>query len=174
MASHAGWRQVAIQARALQAVAAADHDEALAFLGDALAAAEPEGYLRTFLDLGDPMRELLGAAAARGLVPDYARRLLAAFGAPSPAVLAEPSPPVASRPSSTVRPRSSPLIEPLSERELEVLSLLVTGQTYREIAGALCVSVNTVKTHLKNVYGKLGVNDRRAAAAAAAELGLVG
>jgi LuxR family maltose regulon positive regulatory protein len=174
MVSHAGWRQVAIQARALQAVAAADHDEALAFLGDALAAAEPEGYLRTFLDLGDPMRELLGAAAARGLVPDYARRLLAAFGAPSPAVLAEPSPPVASRPSSTVRPRSSPLIEPLSERELEVLSLLVTGQTYREIAGALCVSVNTVKTHLKNVYGKLGVNDRRAAAAVAAELGLVG
>jgi LuxR family maltose regulon positive regulatory protein len=173
MASHAGWRQVAIQALALQAVASADRDEALAFLGDALAAAEPEGYLRTFLDLGEPMRELLGAAATRGLVPDYARRLLAAFGAPSPAVPAEPSSPVASRPSSTVGRPSFPLIEPLSERELEVLSLLAGGQTYREIAGALCVSVNTVKTHLKNVYGKLGVNDRRAAAAVAEELGLV-
>jgi LuxR family maltose regulon positive regulatory protein len=174
LASQAGWQQVAIQARALQAVAAADHDEAMAYLGDALAAAESEGYLRTFLDLGEPMRDLLGAAAARGLVPGYTRRLLAAFGAPSPAVPVEPSPPVASRSPSTVRRPPSPLIEPLSERELEVLSLLVTGQTYREIAGALCVSVNTIKTHLKNVYGKLGVNDRRAAAAVAEELGLVG
>jgi LuxR family maltose regulon positive regulatory protein len=183
MASHAGWQQATIQARALQAVAAVDHDEALVFLSDALAAAETEGYVRTFLDLGDPMRELLGVAAARGLAPGYVRRLLAAFEGqamarePGPSVhappLVEPSPSVVGRPSSSVGRPPSSLVEPLSERELEVLSLLAAGQTYREIAGALYVSVNTVKTHLKNVYGKLGVSDRRAAAAVARELGLV-
>jgi len=176
MASGSGCRQVAIRARALQAVTAADRDEALAFLGDALAAAEPEGYVRTFLDLGDPMRELLCAAAARGLAPGYVRRLLAAFE--DQADRREPDPvehaPAPGQPSSSVvRRRLSALVEPLSERELEVLSLLSTGQTYREIARTLCVSVNTVKTHLKNVYGKLGVNDRRAAAGMAKELGLV-
>jgi ATP/maltotriose-dependent transcriptional regulator MalT len=73
--------------------------------------------------------------------------------------------------SSVVRPSS--LVEPLSERELDVLHLLAERQTNQEIAQALCVSVNTVKTHLKNIYGKLGVNNRRQAAATATELDLL-
>jgi len=126
------------------------------------------------------MHELLGAAAARGLAPGYVRRLLAAFGDASSSVVGgpssvpgEPSSSVVGRPPSSVHRPPSALVEPLSERELEVLSLLAAGQTYREIAGALCVSVNTVKTHLKNVYGKLDVTDRRAATARAKEFGLV-
>jgi LuxR family maltose regulon positive regulatory protein len=173
IASHAGWAQVAIQARALQAVSAADHDRALAFLGEALVAAEPEGYVRTFLDLGEPMRELLVAAAEQSVAPGYTRRLLAAFGAPTPSVVRHPPSILAEPASSVFECPSSPLVEPLSDRELEVLSHLCAGQTYREIAEALYVSVNTIKTHLKNVYGKLGVNDRRAAAAKAKEFGLV-
>jgi LuxR family maltose regulon positive regulatory protein len=173
MASHAGWQPVVVQAGALQAVTAADHDQALATLGQALAAAEPEGYLRTFLDLGEPMRELLDVAAHRGLVPGYTRRLLAAFGASLPSIVHRPLP-VSGEPLLSAAGRlQSPLIESLSERELEVLSLLAVGHTYREIADGLYVSVNTVKTHLKNIYGKLGVTDRRAAAARAKELGLV-
>jgi len=65
------------------------------------------------------------------------------------------------------------LVEPLSERELEVLDLLADGQTNQEIAQALHVSINTVKTHLKNIYGKLGVHNRRKATAQAKKLGLV-
>jgi LuxR family maltose regulon positive regulatory protein len=74
-----------------------------------------------------------------------------------------------------LHPRTSapPLIEPLSDRELDVLRLLADGQTNQEIAQALCVSVNTVKTHLRNIYGKLGVRSRRAAAAEAKNLGLL-
>ena len=73
-----------------------------------------------------------------------------------------------------LHPRASapPLTEPLSDRELDVLRLLADGQTNREIAQTLCVSVNTVKTHLKNIYGKLGVSNRREAVAQAKDLGL--
>jgi LuxR family maltose regulon positive regulatory protein len=67
----------------------------------------------------------------------------------------------------------SSLIEPLSERELEVLPLLAAGQTYQEMARSLCVSTNTIKTHLKNIYGKLAVHNRRDAVARARELQLL-
>ena len=77
-----------------------------------------------------------------------------------------------SEPMSLV-PGPSSLVEPLSDRELDVLRLLADGQTNQEIALALCVSINTVKTHLKNIYGKLGVSNRRQATAKAKELGLV-
>ena len=75
--------------------------------------------------------------------------------------------------SAPVPPGSSTLIEPLSERELEVLGLLVEGQTYQEIDQALYLSINTVKTHLKNIYGKLGVSNRREATVKARELNLL-
>ena len=65
------------------------------------------------------------------------------------------------------------MVEPLSDRELQVLHLLSDGQTNQEIARTLCVSINTVKTHLKNVYGKLGVSSRRQATAKGKELGLL-
>jgi LuxR family maltose regulon positive regulatory protein len=159
MASHAGWQSTATQARALQALATPDPDQAFTFLTEALTRAEPEGYVRTFVDAGEPMAALLREAAAGGVTPDYTAKLLAAFGA---AEKPTPTPVVAQL-----------LIEPLSDRELDVLYLLADGQTNREIAQALCVSVNTIKTHLKNIYGKLGVNNRRKAAAQAKELGLV-
>ncbi len=71
------------------------------------------------------------------------------------------------------RPQTPTLIEPLSDRKLDVLRLLSDGLTNQEIAQALHVSVNTVKTHLKTIYGKLGVHNRREATARAKKLGLV-
>jgi LuxR family maltose regulon positive regulatory protein len=157
VAAGACWQFGVVEVRALQALAAPTTDEALVFLADALALAEPEGYVRTFVDKGEPMADLLRQAAARGTALDYARRLLSAFSR-------VPVPP---------RPVEQPLIEPLSERELDVLQLLLERRTNREIAQTLVISVNTVKSHLKNIYGKLGVGDRRAAAAKARELNLL-
>jgi LuxR family maltose regulon positive regulatory protein len=156
-AFRAGWQFGAIEVRALQALAAPTPDDGLAFLAHALALAEPEGYVRTFVDKGQPMADLLRQAALRGLAPEYARRLLEAFSRP-------PAPP---------RPVEQPLVEPLSDRELEVLALLADGLTYQEIAQALFISLNTVKTHLKNVYGKLGVHNRQEAVAKASGLALL-
>jgi LuxR family maltose regulon positive regulatory protein len=162
-AAGAGWQFGMVETRLLQALSAPTPGSGLALLADALALAQPEGYVRTFLDKGQPMVGLLRQAATHGIAPDYTARLLTAFEAEVPAV------------SDAVRPRltGQPLIEPLSERELAVLQLLVEGRTYHEIAQALFVSVNTIKTHLKNVYGKLGVHSRRAAAAKAEDLGLI-
>jgi LuxR family maltose regulon positive regulatory protein len=162
MASRAGWRSAAIRARALQAVSATTLQDALPYLADALALAESEGYIRTFVDLGAPMAALLREAAVQGIHADYAQTLLAALG------LATASPSRATWPHG-----HQPLIEPLSERELEVLRLLSQRLTYDEIAQALYLSVNTVKTHARNIYGKLSVNRRRDATARARELGLL-
>jgi LuxR family maltose regulon positive regulatory protein len=158
VASRAGWQSTITQTRALQTLAAPVPDEALAFLTEALTQAEAENYVRTFVDMGAPMAALLREAAAQGVTPEYVGKLLSAFEVPQPPL-----------------PRhipTQPLIEPLSERELDVLQLLVEGQTNYEIARALRVSVNTVKTHLSHIYGKLGVHNRREAAAKAKELDL--
>jgi len=155
MAARVGWQFGVVEVRALQALAASTADEALAFLADGLTLAQPEGYVRTFIDKGEPLAALLREDAARGIATEYVRKLLAAF------------------PHIPPHPHAPTLIEPLSERELEVLCLLAEGQTNQEIAQALCVSINTIKTHLKNIYGKLGVNSRREAAAKARRLGLV-
>jgi LuxR family maltose regulon positive regulatory protein len=130
---------------------------ALVPLGHALTLAEPEGYARVFLDEGLPMAALLAAAAQRGIATDYVRRLLAAVGGTEPA-------------------RSSgagSLIQPLSDREVDVLRLLRTDLGGPEIARELVVSLNTVRTHTKNIYAKLGVNNRRAAVRRAEELHLL-
>jgi LuxR family maltose regulon positive regulatory protein len=66
-----------------------------------------------------------------------------------------------------------PRVDGLSERELDVLRLLATAQTGPQIASELFVSVNTLRTHTKHIFTKLGVNTRRAAVARAAELGLL-
>ncbi|HEX6605578.1 MAG TPA: LuxR C-terminal-related transcriptional regulator [Chloroflexia bacterium] len=129
---------------------------ALVPLQRALALAEPEGYVRIFVDEGAPMAVLLQAAARQGIAPDYSRQLLAALG-PAPAG----------------PPAKQPLIEPLSDRELEVLRLLGSDLSGPEIARALMVSLNTMNTHTKNIYAKLGANNRRAAVRRAAELHLL-
>jgi LuxR family maltose regulon positive regulatory protein len=151
----AGWCYGVVEVCSLQALTAPDEATALPFLVEALELAAPEGYVRTFIDKGAAMAQLLRAAVARGVAADYAHRLLRAFA---------PAPPAGV---------DSTLIELLSPRELEVLQLLPTGRTNQEIANVLFLSVNTVKTHLKNVYAKLGVGDRRQAVRRARDLGLI-
>jgi LuxR family maltose regulon positive regulatory protein len=151
-----------VRACTLQALVAPEWDAALPFLAEALTMAEPEGLVRTFIDEGAPLAALLQRAAEQGIACPYAQRLLAAWEADVLRKTGEnaPSPP-------------QPLIEPLSQRELEVLRLAAEGLTNLEIAQTLYVSINTVKTHLRNIYGKLGVTNRRAATAKATALGLI-
>ena len=141
--------------QALAHQARGDIPAALAALQRALTLAEPEGYVRIFVDECPPMAPLLRTAAKQGITPSYVRRLLAAVS------MTEDSTPV-----------SQGLIEPLSARELDVLRLLGTDLGGPEIARELVVSLNTVRTHTKNIYAKLGVNNRRAAVRRARELDL--
>jgi LuxR family maltose regulon positive regulatory protein len=129
-----------------------NHTAALLSLENALALAEPQGYVRIFLDDGPSIMELLSEAVSRGFMSDYTGRLLAAFE--SERLISADKP---------VLTFSQPLIEPLSQRELEVLKLLRSDLSGPEIAQQLSVSINTFRTHTKNIFIKLGVNDRRAA-----------
>jgi len=133
-----------------------DISAALAPLERALTLAEPEGYVRLFVDEGPPMAGLLAEAAKRGITPHYVHQLLTAFGT--------------AEDNTSVK---QALIEPLSDRELDVLRLLGTDLNGPDIARELTVSLNTVRTHTKNIYTKLGVNDRRAAVRRAEELDLL-
>jgi LuxR family maltose regulon positive regulatory protein len=139
--------------------------KALAALQRALTLAEPEGYVRLFVDEGEVMFELLNEVIDQvGTVNRrYVQRLLAAYS-DSPAPTRHSRPP-------TVQPGT--LIEPLSERELELLRLIAAGMTNRAIADELMVSVNTVKTHARNIYGKLGVRNRTEATSRARDLDLI-
>jgi LuxR family maltose regulon positive regulatory protein len=147
----------------LAAQAGDDTAKAMISLERALSLAEPGGFVRIFVDEGAPMARLLYQALDRGIAPDYTRRLLAAFPIVEPEKTA---------PSSTEVPKSE-LIEPLSDRELEVLQLIADGLTNREIAARLFLSVNTVKVHSRNVYGKLGAHNRTEAVARAQALGIL-
>jgi LuxR family maltose regulon positive regulatory protein len=134
--------------RALALEAQGDRTSALSTLERALVLAAPEGYIRLFVDEGPPMLVLLRHAYARGIRPGYVATLLSAFGEQQVPTLPPPSP----RPGS--------LAEPLTERERDVLRLLLEGASNREIAHHLVLSVNTVKRHVYNICGKLGVQNR--------------
>ena len=149
--------------QALTAQARDDTTKAMTSLERALSLAEPGGFIRIFVDEGPPMARLLYQALDRGIAPDYTRRLLAAFPIVEPEGTAL---------SSTQVPKAE-LIEPLSEREIEVLQLIAEGLTNREIAVRLFLSVNTVKVHSRNIYGKLGAHNRTEAAARAQALGIL-
>jgi LuxR family maltose regulon positive regulatory protein len=136
-----------------------DREGAFEALAEAAALAEPEGHVRVFLDEGAPMVELLRMAAARPDAPGGIRRLAVHVGEG----LAQAS----------ASPANDALIEPLSEREREVLRLLDSDLDGPEIASRLYLSLNTVRTHTRHIYGKLGVASRRAAVSRAAELGLL-
>ena len=144
--------------RALAHHANGDSDAAAAELAAPLAAGVPVGYCRLFLDEGQPMTELLGhvARVAAHQVRAHAENLLARARRPSPPV-----------------PTGHASEEGLSERELEVLRLLATELSGPDIARELFVSPNTLRTHTKHIFTKLGVNTRRAAVRRAEQLGLL-
>ncbi len=150
-----------VKALALQAQG--NVSQALASMERALTLAEPEGYVRIFVDEGEPMRSLIEKQSRNRDHPSsgYADKLLTAFIQPV----------AASR--SAILHQKSDMIEPLSERELEVLKLLRTELSGPEIARELIVSLNTLRTHTKNIFNKLGVNNRRAAVRRAEELDLL-
>ncbi|MCC6315591.1 MAG: hypothetical protein IT337_16455 [Thermomicrobiales bacterium] len=163
---YAAWRDTRrlIHVLALQALAAQARgapDQALTLLERALALAEPGLHVRTFVDLGFPMKRLLEDVAARGVADAYAGRLLLAFGdAPDP-----------HQPRRT--DQSGSPIESLTRREQQILRLLERRLTDREIADDLHISWQTVATHTRHIYQKLQVSGRREAVARARELNLL-
>jgi LuxR family maltose regulon positive regulatory protein len=148
-----------LQALALESQG--DRTSALFTLERALLQASPEGYIRLFVDEGAPMLALLREIHARSRVPGYVALLLRAFGEQHVSDL----PPASARPGA--------LVEPLAEREREVLRLLLAGASNREIARRLVLSVNTVKRHVYNLCGKLGVQSRTQAIIRARDLHLL-
>jgi LuxR family maltose regulon positive regulatory protein len=131
-------------------------EPALAALERALSLAKPEGFIRVFVDEGDPMARLLRQAALKGISPDYVAQLLAAFPDTEEKTVLQ----------STAN-------ELLNERELEVMRLVAAGLTNKEIANRLGVSLSTVKWYLYNLYDRLNVRNRTEAVARMKELGLL-
>ena len=157
--------------RALALAAHGDHASALGALAEALTLACPQGYVRVFADEGGPMRVLLAQLsaarrgqqhAARRIDPGYLAALLRACGqagaAPPPGRAAAAPPGLA---------------EPLTDRELDVLRLIAAGKSNQRIAHDLFVALDTVKTHVTHILGKLGAANRTEAAARARQLGLI-
>ncbi len=147
-----------LQALAFQA--GGERSRALETLARALALAEPEGYIRLFLDEGPALAPLLREVGwtAEGSLHGYAGALLAALPA---------------REQGPRAPHPTSLVEPLSERELQILRLIAAGKTYQEIARELIVAVSTVQHYVKSLYPKLGVHSGLEAVARARELGLL-
>ncbi len=161
-----GWLLSVIEILILRAMALqkqGDILQALAALERALSLSEPGGFMRMFIDGGQPMAQLLHEAAGRGISPEYTSRLLAAF------------PDSESRPTASAKPQKpeSQMVEPLSERELEVLRLLTTHLSSTEIAEELIISANTVRSHIKHIYSKLNAHGRTDAIQRAKELHLL-
>jgi LuxR family maltose regulon positive regulatory protein len=155
-----------LQALAQQAFG--DIIQALTTIEQALSQAEPEGYIRLFVDEGRPMEELLERLKDKGgRMKGYVSQLLTVFKE------AKKIHPPSLRPGSGQVKITQPPVDPLSERELEVLRLLRTDLSGPEIATQLAVSVNTVKTHLKNIYSKLDAHSRYEAVERAKQLDLL-
>ena len=157
------WVDELLKVMVLQTIALHAHgekDKAVQLLSEALALAEPGSFIRIFVDEGEPMRLLIEKQSRNRDHPliAYIDKLLAAF-----------SQPVAGQ-KSTIIHQKSDMVEPLSERQLEVLKLLRSNSSRPEIALQLSVSINTFRTHTKNIFSKLGVNDRRPAIRRAEDL----
>jgi LuxR family maltose regulon positive regulatory protein len=168
-AEEGGRRGVVLELQLLRSLALArqgDARRAEADLERALALAEAEGYVRRFLDEGQPMQQLLAGwlkHAGPGPLRDYAARLLAQFEA-------EPHP---AAPEGAKLPLSEELVEPLTPRELEVLELICAGDSNQAIAEQLVITLSAVKKHTSNILGKLGVTSRAQAMVRARQLGLI-
>ena len=152
-------RILVLQAVALQALD--QQDRAVQVLERALVLAEPEGYVRSFIEEGAAVGALLREAAARGTSPAYAARLLIALEDET------------KENRQGMTPARRALVEALTEREQQVLRLIAAGLSNRTIAEELYLSVNTVKTHTKAIYGKLDVHSRTQAVQQARDLGLL-
>jgi LuxR family maltose regulon positive regulatory protein len=135
-----------------------DMSSALKFLQHAISLAEPQGYIRIFVDEGKPMQQLLTEAQSRQIMPGYVKTLLSAFDSNQQSIMAN---------------ASQALIEPLSERELEVLQLIAEGLSNRQISERLFLALSTIKGHNRNIFDKLGVKRRTEAVARASELDLL-
>jgi LuxR family transcriptional regulator, maltose regulon positive regulatory protein len=154
-----------IEILVIQALAHQTRDgspSALLPLQRALTLAEPEGYVRIFVDDGRPMARLLTDAAAHGIMADYVTRLQAAFEVEEQKSA-----------DKLPRPPAQSSIEPLSRRELEVLQLVAQGLSNREISERLFLALITVKGHNRYIFRKLQVRRRTEAVARARELGLL-
>ena len=161
------------KAMILQAVALranGEKDKAVQLLGEALALAEPGGFIRIFVDEGEPMRLLILdfrlwiEKQPRGQDHEllgYVDKLLAAFEQP------------AAMPQSQIANHKSQMLEPLSQRELEILKLITQGLSNREIGERLFLALDTVKGHNRRIFDKLQVQSRTEAIARARELGLL-
>jgi LuxR family maltose regulon positive regulatory protein len=162
-----GYEDERLQVIVLQAITHyihGDKDIAVQLLGEALVLAERGGMIRIFVDEGPSFAKLMSETAAEGIRSDYLIKILAAFETEKQKRSDEDSIPTA--PVSDVQP----LIEPLTPREREVLQLIAAGYSNPEIADQLVIAVTTVKTHVKNIYGKLQVSNRFQAVARAKEL----
>jgi LuxR family maltose regulon positive regulatory protein len=133
-----------------------DSERALKALQRALSLARPEGYVRSFLDEGEPMTRLLCQAQSRKVGTGYEAELLSTIGTTS----------------GMTQPSMQLLVEPLTTRELEVLKLIEAGASNQEISEKLVISIPTVKRHISNIYAKLGVTSRTQAIAIGKELRL--
>ena len=154
---------LAIGVRVYQALAAENEESALQFLADALKMAEPEGFIRTFVDEGELLKPLLEKALPMGVTPEYTRKLLTIIEAKERQKLKMKKGEGVPSPHHAI----------LSERELEVLRLMASGLSNQQIADRLIISLSTAKNHVHNILEKLNVQGRTQAVVQARELGLI-
>ena len=165
--------RVLIDILILQAmVRVAQGDESLApeKLAEALALAEPGGFIRPFLDQGLEMKDLLGRLVKKNPTLQYAKKILEAFGGGKTEFFGR-------RADDRNKPGASlpdkPLMEPLTNREIEVLRTLAKGLSNKQIADSLFISTETVKKHLYTIYRKLDVKNRHQAVISSKSIGIL-
>jgi LuxR family maltose regulon positive regulatory protein len=158
------WLNLAYEAQVVQAMVfqkAGQTDKAIEVVSSVLDFAEPEGYLRLFIDEGQPLAELLELAQKRGIHQDYIDKILFEIKHGTTGK------------SQSGKLMNSPAAEGLSKREIEVLRLLKTYLPSTEIASELFISVNTARSHIKSIYSKLSVHNREEAVKAAQKQSLI-
>ncbi len=160
-----GWPNSQFGVKTLQSIALyanGEKEKALDLLGELLSRAEPEGYVRLFVDEGTLMDQLLREAASRGVMPGYVGKLLSVF---------EDEKRI--REGKTALSPTQPLVDPLSQREMEILKLISQGLSNGAIGERLFLALDTVKGHNRRIFEKLQVQNRTEAVARSRELGLL-
>jgi len=160
-AAQSGAQRIMITCRVCQSLAVETEESAVEFLSDALTMAEPEGYIRTFVDEGKLLKPLLGRALSQGITPEYTRKLLTITEAEE------------RQKRKMKKGEIIPSQSILSERELEVLRLMAEGLSNQQIADRLIIGLGTAKNHVHNIIEKLEAKGRTQAVAQARELELI-